>query len=795
MSKKKMRLVIIGGGMAGSACLEEITGLDPDRYEITVFGAERHPNYNRVLLAQVLTGEKSVDEITLLDRDWYDSRGVRLLTGAMVTAIDRVSRKVVCADGTEEPYDRLILATGALPVIPPIPGADREGVVAFRNLADCERIKGLLGEAQGPRKAVVIGGGLLGLEAAWSLKTLGAEVTVVHLADRLMERQLDEAAAGLLKEDMEALGIEVRLGTETVEITGGERVEGLRFSDGEAVEADLVIMSVGIRPNAELARASGIYCEKGVLVGDTMQTYDPAVYAIGECVQHRGETFGLVAPIFEQARVLADHMAGKARLSFKNSPVPARLKVPGVELYSAGRVTSADGLDSIEYMDRGSGVYKKVLLRDNRVAGIVMYGDTSGSTELYDSMVRGEDVSARRRTLLFGRGAGDGGAPSVDEIPDEAIICGCKGVTKGAIVDAITSKGLFTREEVKAVTGASGSCGGCAGLVDRILEATLGPAYQAGLGPASLCGCTAYTRDDVVKNIREKGLRSVEEVMETLGWETVGCEVCRPAINYYVQMLSPGEATDDPTSRLINERAHANIQQDGTFSVVPRMYGGKVTPAELRRIAETAERFKVPLVKVTGGQRIGLYGIRREDLPAVWGDLDMPSGYAYAKALRTVKTCVGSEFCRYGTQKSLTLGVELERELEGLWTPAKVKVGVSGCPRSCAESSIKDVGIVGVAGGWEIFVGGCGGVELRGAERLATVETAEEVHEIVSAFLQLYREEAAYGERTFKWIERAGMKAIRASVVDDLEKRKALAARLRKALAARTDPWKERVPA
>ncbi|MFQ5464719.1 MAG: FAD-dependent oxidoreductase, partial [Thermodesulfobacteriota bacterium] len=442
---KKMRLVIIGGGMAGSACLEEIACLDPERYEITVFGAERHPNYNRVLLAQVLTGEKSIDEITLLDRDWYESRGVRLLTGAMVTSIDRVSRKVVCADGAEEPYDRLILATGALPVIPPITGADKEGVVAFRNIADCERIKGVFGGAPEPRKAVVIGGGLLGLEAAWSLKTLGADVTVVHLASRLMERQLDEAAAGLLKEDMEALGIEVRLGTETVEITGGERVEGLRFSDGETAAADLVIMSVGIRPNAELARAAGIYCEKGVLVGDTMQTYDPAVYAIGECVQHRGETFGLVAPIFEQARVLADHMAGKGRLSFKNSPVPARLKVPGVELYSAGRVTSADGFDSIEYMDRGSGVYKKVLLRDNHVAGIVMYGDTSGSTELYDSMVRGEDVSTRRRTLLFGRGAGEGGAPSVDDIPDGAIICGCKGVTKKTIIDAITSKGLFTR--------------------------------------------------------------------------------------------------------------------------------------------------------------------------------------------------------------------------------------------------------------------------------------------------------------------------------------------------------------
>lgn len=788
---EKKRLVIIGNGMAGAACLEEILKLDPERYGITVFGAERHPNYNRVLLSQVLTGDKSLNEITLHDKTWYREHGVVLHTGSKVTGINRSGRKIICEDGTETSYDRLILATGAIPIVPDIPGASKKGVVTYRNMDDCERIKELMEKGSGETKAVVIGGGLLGLETAYSLRKYGAGVTVVHLAERLMEKQLDRKAAGLILKDMETLGIRILLGKETVEFEGGKRVERLRFSDNTSIEADLVVVSIGIKPNAELARAHGIYTDRGVVVSDTMQTFDPAVYAIGECVQHRGATFGLVAPIFEQARVVANHLAGDGRLIFRNTPVPARLKVPGTELYSVGEVAENAEIDEVEYSDPGEGIYKKVFIRDCRVFGIVMYGDTNGAAELYNSMVQGEDITSKRRTLLFGEPM-RGATLRVDEMPDDAVVCGCKGITKKEIVEAIATKGLFTMEEVKNETGASGSCGGCARLVDRIIESTLGPAYQGGSGLKSLCGCTGYSRDDVVKNIKEKGLSSVEEVMEIMGWETVGCETCRPAINYYVQMIWPKDACDDPTSRLINERVHANIQKDGTFSVVPRMYGGVVTPSELKRIADAAEMFEVPLVKITGGQRIGLYGIKREDLPRVWRSIGMPSGYAYAKAVRTVKTCVGSSYCRYGTQDSLGLGVELERLLEGLWTPAKVKIGVNGCPRNCAESAVKDVGIVGVSGGWEVLVGGCGGVELKGGELLATVHKAEEVKEVVLAFLQFYREEAPYGERTYRWVGRTGIKEIRKAVVEDLNMRNGLLERLKEALGSTGDPWRNR---
>ncbi|MBI5887568.1 MAG: NAD(P)/FAD-dependent oxidoreductase [Deltaproteobacteria bacterium] len=791
---EKERLVVIGNGISGAACVEEILKLAPQRFAITVFGAESHVNYNRVLLSQVLTGEKTLGDITVHGRQWYEQKGVKLFTGCRVSGIRRKSRIAVAENGEDARYSKLILATGAQSVVPNIPGADKEGVVSFRDMDDCERIRALvLAQGAGKRRAVVIGGGLIGLEAAYALKSIGAEVSVVHLMPHLMERQLDPTAAGFLKEEIERLGINVLVGKDTAEVSGDGRVEGLRFKDGGAIEADVVVMAVGIRPNVELARASGIYCEKGIVVSDTMQTYDPAVYAVGECVQHRGATFGLVASVFEQARVLANHLAGDSRLVFRNRPASVKLKVPGINVYSAGRTDEAKDCEPIEYMDRAARTYKKLLIKNGRIEGIILYGDTLDGPALFASLLEGEDVSDRRGRLLAGSAMPSRGGSAPDDMPLDAIVCGCNGVTKGMIVDAIEKKGLFTREDVKRETMASSSCGGCAGAVDRILEASLGGAFQSGAEAAALCACTKYTRDDVIKNIRERGLESVKDVMETLGWETVGCETCRPAINYYVSMIWPAKGEDDVTSRLINERVHANIQNDGRFSVVPRMYGGVVRADELRRLADAADRYGVPLIKITGGQRIGLFGVRRDDLASVWKDVGMPSGYAYGKALRTVKTCVGSNFCRYGTQDSLTLGIELEKMLEGLWMPAKVKLGVSGCPRSCAEHGIKDVGILGVAGGFEIYAGGCGGIELSGGEILRRVKTKEEVMETVAAFLQYYREEARYGERTFRWIRRMGINAVKKAVADDAQSRNLLCQRLHEALSGRMDPWKTRI--
>lgn len=788
----KTRLVIVGSGMAGTACVEEIIKAAPDKFDITVFGKEPHPNYNRVLLSHVLTGEKTVAEITAHGRDWYEKNNVRLLTDCKVSGIKRAGRRVLSGAAETDGYDKLILATGALPIIPKIPGIDRQGVFTFRDISDCERIRASVNKGT---KTVVIGGGLLGLEAAYAARRLGAEVTVVHLMDRLMERQCDEIAGGLLRAALERMGIRALLGHETVEITGADAVDGLRFKDGTSIDADAVIVSIGIRPNIELAAASGIYCEKGIVVSDTMQTYDPAIYAVGECVQHRGETFGLVGPVFEQARVIANHLAGDARLVFKSRPVSARLKIPEIDLYCAGEVIGGRDTETIEYIDRSAGVYKKAVLKDNRIAGVVMYGDSVLGPRLYASLIEGEDVGARRGALLFGDVAALKTASSIDDMPNDAIVCGCNGVTKGMIVEAIEKKGLFTRADVARETKASTSCGGCSAVVDRILEATLGSSFQGSPQPTNICACTRYSRDDVIKNIRERRLTSVMAVMETLGWETVGCDTCRPALNYYVSMVWPGTAVDDGTSRLVNERAHANIQKDGTFSVVPRIYGGAVTPGELKKIADCAVKHDVKLVKITGGARIDLIGVSRDDLPAVWRELDMDSGYAYGKALRTVKTCVGSLYCRYGTQDALGLGIEMEKRFAGLWMPAKVKMSVSGCPRNCSESGIKDIGVVGIGGGFEIYTGGCGGIELKAGERLCTVKTPEEVMVMTAAFIQYYREDADYGERTFRWVRRRGMGAIRKAVVEDAASRQAFIERLSEAISAVHDPWRERVGA
>ncbi len=796
---KKKELVVIGNGMAGVAAVEEIIRLAPERYNITILGKEEHPNYNRVLLADLLTGEKELSELTLNAFSWYKKNGIKLKSGSPVKKISRGERTVTSEDGTTVNYDVLIIATGSLPFMPSVDGIDKTGVMTFRDINDCERIRESAGSAQ---RAVVVGGGILGLEAAYGLKKLEMDVTIVHLMDRLMERQLDEVAAAYLKEDLEALGMEVLLSKETVGIGGNGSVDSIHFKDGGSVETDMVVMAAGIKPNIELAAASGIYCERGIVVSDTMQTYDPAVYAVGECVEHRGSTFGLVAQVFDHAKVLANHLAGDSRMVFKNKPVSTRLKIPGVPIFSAGRVPAAgdggaDGvIDTIDYHDHGARVYKRLFIKDNTLDGVVMYGDVVDGPALFQRIMDGGDISTKRKELLLGSGPGGrGGGDAVDALPDEAIICGCKGITKAMIVDSVKTEGLFTLDDVKRETGASTSCGGCSDLIERILQATLGSSFKEESGERSICGCTKYTRSDIIKNIREKALKSVGDVMETLGWESVGCDECRPAINYYVSVIWSKDYKNDPTSRLVNERMHANIQKDETFSVVPRLYGGVATAAELKRIAEVAERFDVPLIKLTGGQRIDLVGIERDDLVSVWEALDMPCGYAYGKALRTVKTCVGSLHCRYGTQDSLSLGRSLEKKLDGLWMPAKVKLGVTGCPRNCAESAIKDLGIVGVSGGFEIYVGGCGGIKLRGGELLCTAGTEEEASEITCAFIQYYREDAVYGERSFKWIDRVGLGKIKEVVVADAEERKRLAIKIEAEAALAKDPWEERVKA
>jgi nitrite reductase (NADH) large subunit len=795
----KEKLVVVGNGMAGMRAVEELLKLAPDKYAITVFGAEPHPNYNRILLSPVLTGEKQFGEILLNEDAWYAEHGITLYKGKTVTEIDRRKRVVKAADGTTASYDRLLLATGSNPFILPVPGKDLPGVIGFRDFADVET---MLTAAKAYRHAVVIGGGLLGLEAANGLMKQGMKVTVVHLPDVLMERQLDAPAAKMLKKSLEDRGLEFVLQGVTQEIIGKNRVQGVRLKDGRELTADLVVMAVGIRPNIELAKKARLYCERGVVVSDTMQSYDPAIYAVGECVQHRGRTYGLVAPLFEQAKVCANHLAHFGISRYEGSITSTKLKVTGIDLFSAGNFSGGDQTEEIVLQDAGAGMYKKVVLKDNRIQGAVMYGDTMDGAWYFQLMRDGTDVSNLRDKLLFGQAhlgdAGHGDIKSrVVAMADSTEICGCNGVCKGTIVKSIVDKKLFTLEEVRAHTKASSSCGSCTGLVENLLAATLGGDYSTAPKKKPMCPCTEHTHDEVRQAIRAQNLKTIPALFKALEWKTPdGCNKCRPALNFYLLVAWPGEYVDDNQSRFINERAHANIQKDGTYSVIPRIWGGETTPAELRALAEIAEKYEVPTVHITGGQRIDFLGVPKETLPAMWGDLSAAgfvSGHAYGKAIRTVKTCVGKNWCRFGTQDSTTMGIDLEKMAWGSWTPHKFKLAVSGCPRNCAEATIKDFGVVCVDSGYELHVGGNGGAKVRATDFLCAVKTPEEVKEYCAAFLQVYREEAHYLERTAPWVERVGLAYVKQRVVEDAVGRKALSERfLHSQQFAQIDPWAER---
>ena len=795
---KKMKLVMVGNGMAGVRTLEELLKIAPDLYDITVFGAEPHPNYNRILLSPVLAGEQTIDEIILNPLSWYEEHGITLHLGRKVTRIDRIKRRVIAehADGTavEAPYDRLLIATGSLPFILPVPGKELDGVIAYRDIADTEA---MIAAATKYRHAVVIGGGLLGLEAANGLTLRGMQVTVVHLAEWLMERQLDDQAGALLRQSLEARGLKFLLGAQTRELIGDKsgRVMAVQFKDGSQIPADLVVMAAGIHPNTALAEQAGIHCKRGIVVSDTLQTTtDPRIYAVGECAAHRGIAYGLVAPLFEQGKVCATHLAHFGIGRYTGSQVSTKLKVTGIDLFSAGNFTGGAGTEEIVMSDPFAGVYKKLVIKNDQLIGACLYGDTVDGGWYFKLLREGRKVADIRDKLMFGESnigdVGHQGHNRAAAMLDADEVCGCNGVTKGAICKAIKDKGLFTLDEVRKHTKASASCGSCTGLVEQLIMFTAGGDYSTTPKKKAVCACTDLSHQDVRDAIFNRHLTRLDATFKALEWKSEnGCATCRPALNYYLISSWPKEAVDDPQSRFINERSHANIQKDGTYSVIPRMWGGETSSAELRRIADAVDKYKIPTVKVTGGQRIDLLGVKKEDLPAVWADIGMPSGHAYAKALRTVKTCVGSEWCRMGTQDSTQMGKDLERAMWRMYAPHKVKFAVSGCPRNCAEAGIKDVGIIGVDSGWEMYVAGNGGIKTEVAHFLVKIRTAAEVLEYTGAFMQLYRKEGWYLERTVHYVSRVGLDHVKQKIVDDAPGRKALWAELQHALDGEPDPW------
>ncbi len=793
---RKMKLVMVGNGMAGVRTLEELLKIAPDLYDITVFGAEPHPNYNRILLSPVLAGEQTLDEIVLNPLSWYEENGIRLHLGKKVVEVDRTRRIVRAADGTEAEYDRLLLATGSNPFILPVPGKDLEGVIAYRDIADTNA---MIEAAAKFKHAVVIGGGLLGLEAANGLMLRGMQVSVVHIMPWLMERQLDDTAGKLLQKSLEDRGLKFLIGAQTQALIGGKdgHVMAVQFKDGSEVPADLVVMAAGIRPNTELAEKIGIHCNRGIVVTDTMQTItDPRVYSVGECASHRGVAYGLVAPLFEQGKVCATHLAQFGIGRYTGSQVSTKLKVTGIDLFSAGNFTGGKDCEEIVMSDPFGGVYKKLVIQNDKLVGACLYGDTVDGSWYFKLLREGRNVSDIRDKLMFGESnigdTGHEGHNKAAVMADADEVCGCNGVNKGTICKAIKEKGLFTLDEVRKHTKASASCGSCTGLVEQLLMFTAGGDYSKAPTKKAMCGCTDASHQDVREVIRNEHLLTIDAVYQRMGWRTPnGCASCRPAVNYYLISTWPKEAKDDPQSRYINERSHANIQKDGTYSVIPRMWGGETTADELRRIADAVDKYKIPTVKVTGGQRIDLLGVKKEDLVNVWKDIGMPSGHAYAKALRTVKTCVGSEWCRFGTQDSTQMGKDLERALWRMYAPHKVKLAVSGCPRNCAEAGIKDVGVIGVDSGWEIYVAGNGGIKTEVAHFLCKLKSAEEVLEYSGAFLQLYREEGWYLERTVHYVGRVGLDYVKNKILEDHAGRKALWERLQFSLDGEPDPWFE----
>lgn len=783
----KERLVMVGNGMAGIRTIEEIISRDPNKFEITIIGKEPYPNYNRIMLSNILQKKMTIEETIMNPYDWYKDNGIHLITGDQVVKINKEEKFVETKEGKVVSYDKCIIATGSNSFILPINGSRLEGVIGWRTIEDTKK---MIEMAKTKKKAVVIGGGLLGLECARGLLDQGMEVTVVHLAEWLMEMQLDRKAGQLLKDDLIAQGMKFELQANTQEIIGEEKVEGIQLSDGRILETDMVVMAVGIRPITKEARAAGLEIGRGIIVDDYMRTSDEHIFAVGECCEHNSKVYGLVAPLYEQGKVLADYLTGQETEGYKGSTTFTSLKVSGCDLFSAGKIHTSENIKGIETFNSVDNIYKKIFVENNRIVGAVLYGDTAEGNRYYNMMKKQETIEEYTLVSLLHK-AGEVDALDVSAMDDNETICGCNGISKGTIVQAIKDEGLTSVQEVTKMTKAGNSCGKCKGQILELLQHTLGDDFENSK-PEGICACTSLSRDQIVTQIRAKGLKTSKEVRHVLDFDDKnGCPKCRPAINYYLNMVYPKDHQDEKESRFANERYHANIQKDGTFSVIPQMQGGVTDADQLIKLGEVAKKYNVPLVKITGAQRIGLYGLKKEELPDVWEDLGMRSASAYGKKTRSVKSCVGKEFCRFGTQYTTKLGIRLEKTFEYIDTPHKFKMGVSGCPRSCVESGVKDFGVIGVENGFQIYIGGNGGTEVEAATHLTTVQTEDEVVKLCGAFMQYYRETGIYAERTAPWLKRMGFEQVK-DVLLDQEQQDTLYNRIMEAKeAVSKEPWQQ----
>ncbi|MCD8845305.1 nitrite reductase large subunit NirB [Staphylococcus gallinarum] len=783
----KERLVMIGNGMAGIRTIEEILERDDQKFEITIIGKEPYPNYNRIMLSNILQKKMTQTDIIMNDFDWYESHDIHLVIDDPVTEVDKLQKQVMTQSGLTFEYDICIFATGSKAFTLPIPGSTFPSVIGWRTLEDTEK---MIEIAKTKKHAIVIGGGLLGLECGRGLLDQGMEVTVIHLADWLMEMQLDKKAGMLLQNDLIAQGMKFKLNASTEEIIGDTDVTGIRLADGTKLLADLVVMAVGIRPYNEVARQCGLEVNRGIVVNDYLQTSDDSIYAIGECAEYNGLVYGLVAPLYEQGQVLADYLTDRETTGYHGSTTFTSLKVSGCDLYSAGYIKEDDITKGIEMFDSVNMYYKKVFLREGKLVGAVLYGDVGDGPRFFNMMKQDQSLDDYTLVSMLHKGT-ETESNNVAALSDDSTICGCNGVSKGKIVTAIKEEGLTSVDEVTKLTKAGNSCGKCKSQINELLQHTLGDDFVAAK-PAGICACTDLTRDQIVTQIRAKGLKTSKEVRHVLQFKDKGgCPKCRPAINYYLNMVYPHDHEDETASRFANERYHANIQNDGTFSVIPQMRGGVTDADQLIQLGTVAKKYQIPLVKVTGSQRIGLYGVKKELLPQIWDDLGMRSASAYGKKTRSVKSCVGKSFCRFGTQDTTKLAIRLESTFEYIDTPHKFKMGVSGCPRSCVESGVKDFGVIGVENGFQIYIGGNGGTEVTVGQYLTTVETEDEVVKLCGALMQYYRETGIYAERTAPWLNRLGFDRVKDVILNEAQQTQLFQRIMEAKEVVQAEPWRQ----
>ena len=753
----KQKLVLIGNGMAGIRCIEEILeNGGADLFTITVFGSERHVNYNRILLSSVLQGSISFKDLTINDRNWYEENNIQLFTGETVVKVD-VENKIVSTDKNRDvTYDKLIIATGSVPFVLPIPGSNKEGVTTFRTIEDCLTI---VETAKQYRKAVVIGGGVLGLEVAKGLLNLGMEVNVVHLAHCLMERQLDYTASKMLEKELAVQGMKFLLGKETEKIIGNQRVEGLRFKDGTEVKADLVVMAVGVRPNIGLAKKSGIDTNRAILVNDYLETNTPDIYAVGECAEHRGGVYGLVKPLFEQGKVLAKYICGQVSEGYQGSVLSTQLKIAGVDVFSVGQFIGDESTKVISIHDEVRGIYKKMVFQENKMIGAVLFGDTNDGSRLLNLIVEKKDIPDSEKNLYLK--LSENIENKVISMNHSDIVCSCNAVTKGTILEAVQEKGLTTLEQVKRCTKASSSCGGCKLLVSEMLTYIQSDSFHEVIEKKTMCACTTLTEDEVVQEIQLRNLSSVKKVMDTLKWrKSEGCSTCLGALNYYLGMIYPGFKSTRG-SLIINELMNATLQSDGTYTIIPKIYGGVTSAEQLRKIADVVEKYDIPDVIVSSGQRVQLMGVNKQSLAKVWDELNRPLRPAGKKTIQPIEMHIDENNCQCDKHPSLYLSVRLEKQLECLTTPETVKMGIAPCMHNCEEIMTKDMGLVPMNRGWEIYVGGKSGPDVQKGDLFYVAETNEEALEIMMAFIQYYRETAYYLERVWQWKERVGLIHIR----------------------------------